>query len=102
MVLHTLNMMDRGGIHDHIAQGFARYSTDGRWHVPHFEKMLYDQAQITMNYLDAYIATKNNRYAEVIDDILLYVTRDLSHPVSLFCTVIYFLIKKLMLNKFYS
>ena len=43
MNLHTLDMMDQGGIHDHIMSGFARYSTDKKWHVPHFEKMLYDQ-----------------------------------------------------------
>merc|ERR1711971_833821 len=50
MNLHTLDMMDRGGIHDHIMSGFARYSTDKMWHVPHFEKMLYDQAQLVMAY----------------------------------------------------
>ena len=82
MVLYTLSMMDRGGIHDHVSQGFARYSTDERWHVPHFEKMLYDQAQLIMSYLDAYIASNKDRYLEVVQDIITYVTRDLSHPVS--------------------
>ncbi|XP_071525770.1 spermatogenesis-associated protein 20 isoform X2 [Panulirus ornatus] len=80
MALHTLTKMDQGGIHDHVAQGFARYSTDERWHVPHFEKMLYDQAQLTISYLDAYIATGKNRFADVVRDILTYVMRDLSHP----------------------
>ena len=46
MNLHTLDMMDLGGIHDHIMSGFARYSTDKKWHVPHFEKMLYDQVSV--------------------------------------------------------
>uniref|UniRef100_A0A8C7PZR9 Spermatogenesis associated 20 n=1 Tax=Oncorhynchus mykiss TaxID=8022 RepID=A0A8C7PZR9_ONCMY len=54
MTLHTLRMMALGGIHDHVAQGFHRYSTDSSWHVPHFEKMLYDQAQLAVAYISAY------------------------------------------------
>ncbi|KAK3855356.1 hypothetical protein Pcinc_038240 [Petrolisthes cinctipes] len=80
MSLHTLDKMDQGGIHDHVAQGFARYSTDKQWHVPHFEKMLYDQAQLVHAYLDAFLASGRPRYAEVVRDILTYVMRDLSHP----------------------
>ncbi|XP_042889335.1 spermatogenesis-associated protein 20-like isoform X3 [Penaeus japonicus] len=80
MAIFTLKKMDQGGIHDHVAQGFARYSTDERWHVPHFEKMLYDQAQLTCSFLDAYVITGQSRFAEVVRDILTYVTRDLSHP----------------------
>nr|XP_053626550.1 spermatogenesis-associated protein 20-like isoform X1 [Cherax quadricarinatus]XP_053626551.1 spermatogenesis-associated protein 20-like isoform X1 [Cherax quadricarinatus] len=80
MALHTLSKMDRGGIHDHISRGFARYSTDERWHVPHFEKMLYDQAQLTVSYLDAFVVTGKTRYADVVRDILMYVMRDLSDP----------------------
>ncbi|XP_063846156.1 spermatogenesis-associated protein 20-like isoform X2 [Scylla paramamosain] len=80
MALHTLSMMARGGIHDHVAQGFARYSTDQRWHVPHFEKMLYDQAQLTHSFLDAFIVSGQPRHADVARDILGYVMRDLSHP----------------------
>uniref|UniRef100_A0A146KV46 Spermatogenesis-associated protein 20 n=1 Tax=Lygus hesperus TaxID=30085 RepID=A0A146KV46_LYGHE len=80
MALHTLDKMADGGIHDHIAQGFARYSTDRKWHVPHFEKMLYDQAQLAVTYSTAYIITKNKKYADVVRDILTYVSRDLSHP----------------------
>ncbi|XP_076054255.1 spermatogenesis-associated protein 20 [Oratosquilla oratoria] len=79
MALHTLAMMNKGGIHDHVAQGFARYSTDEKWHVPHFEKMLYDQAQLVHAYLDAYQITKEALYEEVVKDILTYVLRDLSH-----------------------
>lgn len=81
MCLHTLTMMERGGIHDHIGQGFARYSTDRKWHVPHFEKMLYDQAQLAMSYIDAFLLTKNDAYSDVVRDIMTYVLRDLSHPV---------------------
>lgn len=81
MVCHTLTMMARGGIHDHIAQGFARYSTDDEWHVPHFEKMLYDQGQLAVSYSYAYLLTKDESYADIVRDILLYVSRDLSHPL---------------------
>jgi hypothetical protein len=54
MVLHTLRSMAWGGIHDQLGGGFARYSTDENWHVPHFEKMLYDNAQLAVSYLEAY------------------------------------------------
>jgi hypothetical protein len=63
-------------------QGFARYSTDDRWHVPHFEKMLYDQAQLAVAYSSAYVATKDPIYADVVRDILTYVDRDLSDEVN--------------------
>ncbi|KAJ9586527.1 hypothetical protein L9F63_019824, partial [Diploptera punctata] len=78
MCIYTLKMMAKGGIHDHVAQGFARYSTDERWHVPHFEKMLYDQAQLAVAYSSAYVATKDPFFADVVRDILTYVSRDLS------------------------
>ncbi|RUS82796.1 hypothetical protein EGW08_009460 [Elysia chlorotica] len=80
MCLHTLTNMANGGLHDHISQGFHRYSTDQAWHVPHFEKMLYDQAQLAVSYIDAYQITKDNFYADVARDIFTYVERDLSHP----------------------
>ncbi|CAH1795622.1 unnamed protein product [Owenia fusiformis] len=76
---HTLNMMAKGGIHDHIAQGFHRYSTDREWHVPHFEKMLYDQGQLTVAYVNMYQITKDEAFAEMARDILMYMQRDLSH-----------------------
>jgi hypothetical protein len=63
-------------------QGFARYSTDDRWHVPHFEKMLYDQAQLAVAYSSAYVATKHPLYADIVRDILTYVDRDLSDKVN--------------------
>ncbi|XP_026317579.1 spermatogenesis-associated protein 20 isoform X3 [Hyposmocoma kahamanoa] len=79
MCLHTLTKIAKGGIHDHVSSGFARYSVDNDWHVPHFEKMLYDQAQLTVAYTDAYVATKEEFYAEVVRDIIKYVNRDLRH-----------------------
>ncbi|XP_068761701.1 spermatogenesis-associated protein 20-like isoform X1 [Montipora capricornis] len=79
MVLKTLDFMEKGGIHDHIGQGFHRYSTDRFWHVPHFEKMLYDQAQLAVLYGDSYQASRKENLAETTRDILLYVMRDLSH-----------------------
>lgn len=81
MCLHTLKKMAYGGIHDHVNNGFARYSVDGKWQVPHFEKMLYDQAQIAMSYCDAYVVTKDKFYSDVVHDILTYVSRDLSHEL---------------------
>ncbi|XP_039290860.1 spermatogenesis-associated protein 20 isoform X3 [Nilaparvata lugens] len=80
IVEHTLWMMQRGGIHDHVAQGFARYSTDEKWHVPHFEKMLYDQGQLAVTYSNAYLYFEDELFAETVHDILTYVSRDLSHP----------------------
>ncbi|CAG4983147.1 unnamed protein product [Colias eurytheme] len=79
MVLHSLTKMAKGGIHDHISSGFARYSTDDHWHLPHFEKMLYDQAQLMSTYSDAYLATKDEYFADVVHDIIKYVNRDLRH-----------------------
>lgn len=65
---------------------------DGEWHVPHFEKMLYDQAQIIQAYADAYIATKDPFYSDIVDDIATYVARDLRHKVlfSCFSSLMYF------------
>ncbi len=78
MALHTLRAMAAGGIHDHLGGGFHRYSTDERWFLPHFEKMLYDQAQIASSYLDAYQVTREASYATSARDILDYVLRDLT------------------------
>lgn len=78
MALHTLRMMALGGIHDHVAQGFHRYSTDSSWHVPHFEKMLYDQAQLAVAYITASQVSGEQFFADVAKDILQYVSRDLS------------------------
>jgi len=78
MTLLTLRKMGEGGIHDHLGGGFHRYSTDGQWHVPHFEKMLYDQAQLACSYLDAYQITHEEVFAQTARDILKYVQRDLT------------------------
>ncbi|MEX0777764.1 MAG: thioredoxin domain-containing protein [Phycisphaeraceae bacterium] len=78
MVLTTLRQMAWGGMHDQLGGGFHRYSTDERWFLPHFEKMLYDQAQLASVYLDAYQITKDEFYANVARDILNYVLRDMT------------------------
>ena len=80
MVLRTCDQMAAGGIHDQLGGGFARYSVDAEWLVPHFEKMLYDNAQLAQLYLDAYVVSQEPRYAEVARDILGYVLRDMTHP----------------------
>ena len=80
MSLSTLRRMANGGMHDHVGGGFHRYSTDERWHVPHFEKMLYDQAQLTVSYLEAFQITHDKFFRTVAEDILEYVLRELTHP----------------------
>ena len=78
MVEKTLTRMRLGGIHDHIGFGFHRYSTDGQWLVPHFEKMLYDQALLAMAYTEAYQATGKKFYARTVREILAYILRDMT------------------------
>lgn len=80
MVEKTLNEMAKSGMYDQIGGGFHRYSTDQRWLVPHFEKMLYSQALISKVYLQAYQVTKNKQYADVVKDIFNYVLRDMADP----------------------
>ncbi|MDH4333854.1 MAG: thioredoxin domain-containing protein [Chloroflexota bacterium] len=77
MVTHTLDRMADGGIHDQLGGGFARYSTDARWLVPHFEKMLYDNALLAHCYLEAFRATGLDRYASVAADTLDFMLREL-------------------------
>jgi len=77
MLAHTLDAMAAGGIHDHLGGGFHRYSTDPQWLVPHFEKMLYDQAILARAYLEAYQVTGRAEYAGTARDIFTYVLRDL-------------------------
>ncbi|PYK30525.1 MAG: thioredoxin domain-containing protein [Verrucomicrobia bacterium] len=78
MDLFTLRKMAAGGMHDHIGGGFHRYSVDRYWHVSHFEKMLYDQAQLASAYIDAFQITQDRQYADVARDILDYVARDMT------------------------
>jgi len=76
----TLAAMARGGIYDHLGGGFHRYSTDERWHVPHFEKMLYDQALLARTYTEAFQLTRNPCYEKVARETFEYVLRVLTHP----------------------
>jgi len=92
MVLHTCDRMAAGGIHDQLGGGFARYAVDAEWLVPHFEKMLYDNAQLAQLYLDAHLVAKAEsrrqkaetenaeQFAQVARDILDYILRDMTHP----------------------
>jgi uncharacterized protein YyaL (SSP411 family) len=79
-VLHTCERMAAGGIHDQLGGGFARYAVDAEWLVPHFEKMLYDNAQLAQLYLDAFAVSGDPGHAAVARDILDYVLRDMTHP----------------------
>jgi uncharacterized protein YyaL (SSP411 family) len=78
MNLFTLRKMAAGGMHDHLGGGFHRYSVDRYWHVPHFEKMLYDQAQLAVAYLDAFQITQDPQFESITRDILDYVARDMT------------------------
>ena len=80
MVVHTLRKMAEGGVYDHLGGGFHRYAVDERWLVPHFEKMLYDNALLVRLYLEAYQATLDPLFGQVIEEILTYVEREMLHP----------------------
>lgn len=80
IVTKTLTEMRRGGIFDQVGFGFHRYSTDSKWLVPHFEKMLYDQALLTMAYTDAYQATGITEFGKTADEIITYILRDMTSP----------------------
>jgi uncharacterized protein YyaL (SSP411 family) len=77
MVTHSLDCMAQRGLYDHLAGGFFRYSVDGRWAIPHFEKMLYDNAQLLALYADAYAATGTQRYASVASATADWIMRDM-------------------------
>jgi hypothetical protein len=80
MAIHSLEMMARGGLFDHLGGGFARYSVDERWHIPHFEKMLYDNALLTFTYLEAYQVTGIEMFKRVAIETLNYTLRVMTHP----------------------
>jgi len=80
----TLTKIAHGGVFDHVGGGFSRYSVDDKWHVPHFEKMLYDNAQLVSLYSDAYLITKNELYKDVVYETLKFVKRELTHPEGTF------------------
>jgi uncharacterized protein YyaL (SSP411 family) len=84
MVEKTLRHMRLGGMYDQLGFGFHRYSTDREWLVPHFEKMLYDQALLCMAYTEAYQATKKEEYAEVVREILHFVEKEMTSPEGAF------------------
>jgi uncharacterized protein len=80
MVLHTCERMAAGGIYDQLGGGFSRYSVDAQWLVPHFEKMLYDNAQLVNLYLDAWLMSGDPRHAGTVRGVVQYVLRDMTHP----------------------
>src|SRR5215472_6605705 len=80
MVVETLLAMERGGMNDQLGGGFHRYSVDAYWFVPHFEKMLYDQAQLALSYLEAFQISGDQRFSAEARRILDYVLRDMTHP----------------------
>jgi uncharacterized protein YyaL (SSP411 family) len=84
MAVVTLTRMAAGGMYDHVGGGFHRYSTDRQWLVPHFEKMLYDNALLTLAYLDAYQVSADPNFARVAREILRYVERDMTSPLGAF------------------
>jgi uncharacterized protein YyaL (SSP411 family) len=79
MVVHTLTKMAQGGIYDHLGGGFHRYSVDAKWLVPHFEKMLYDNAQLVRIYAHAYSITKNPLFRNIVDETCGYLLREMLH-----------------------
>jgi hypothetical protein len=80
MATHSLTRMAEGGIYDHLGGGFHRYSVDEKWLVPHFEKMLYDNAQLTRLYVDAFRITRDPLYKRVVEETLDYLLREMFHP----------------------
>lgn len=87
-VTNTLTQMAYGGIFDQANGGFSRYAVDERWHVPHFEKMLYDNARLVSLYCDAYLVTKNPLYKEVVYKTLRFIKNELTSPEGLFYTAL--------------
>ena len=86
MVITTLTAMRLGGLWDHVGFGFHRYATDARWFLPHFEKMLYDQALLAIAYLEGFQVTEDPFFKQTAEEILTYVLRDMTHPQGGFYT----------------
>jgi uncharacterized protein len=80
MALTTLQNMAEGGMYDQLGGGFHRYSTDERWHVPHFEKMLYDQAQLILSYLEAFQISQDPFFSQIAREVIAYVERSMMSP----------------------
>jgi uncharacterized protein YyaL (SSP411 family) len=87
-ITKTLDAMWLGGMHDHIGGGFHRYSTDAQWLLPHFEKMLYDNAQLMRNYTDGYLVSGKPRYRDAVEDIFRWVQREMTSPQGAFYSAI--------------
>lgn len=83
---NTLTKMAQGGIYDHVGGGFARYSTDSLWRIPHFEKMLYDNGQLVSLYAHAYQLTKNEFFKKILTETIAFVDRELTSPEGGFCS----------------
>ena len=86
MVLHSIRKIAVGGVYDHLGGGFHRYSVDGKWLVPHFEKMLYDNAQLVRLYLDGWRLTRTVRFRQVVEETLEYIRREMVSPEGGFYT----------------
>src|SRR5690606_7565497 len=84
MAEHTLHALRFGGIFDHVGFGFHRYATDRQWVLPHFEKMLYDQALLAMAYTETFEATRDPFYRRTAEEVFEYVRRDLTSPEGAF------------------
>jgi len=84
MTLHTLDKMASGGIYDQLGGGFARYSVDEHWHVPHFEKMLYDNAQLISLYTEAFLYRREPLYQQVVEETIDWIDREMTSPEGLF------------------
>ena len=80
LIEHCLKMMARGGMYDVVGGGFSRYSTDDHWRVPHFEKMLYDNAQLTRVYLHAWQVTHDPFYRNIVEETLAFIKKEMTHP----------------------
>ncbi|WP_447973340.1 thioredoxin domain-containing protein [Nitrospira sp. Kam-Ns4a] len=80
LVTHTLRKMAAGGLYDHLGGGFHRYTVDARWLVPHFEKMLYDNAQLIRLYLDGWRLTGDDRFRQVVEETIAYLSREMTAP----------------------
>jgi uncharacterized protein len=86
LVERTLDRMQRGGVYDHLGGGFSRYSTDEKWLVPHFEKMLYDNALLIDSYLEAWQLTRKPLYRKICEEVIQYILRDMTNAQGAFCS----------------
>ncbi len=80
VIIHALKAMARGGMYDVVGGGFSRYSTDNFWRTPHFEKMLYDNAQLARAYLHTYQVTHDPFFKQIVTETLDFIAREMTHP----------------------